>query len=261
MASYYQDPTTGEITLISSSNAPTPTPPPASPTQLTIKKVRPSPRTGSTGVGIQKFGTQQLKHLDTGGVIEKDVGARFRLFTGGQATTPATPFSASYQQQRPATIRTQAQLETSPHAIPLLPDFGDFQFPDFFGGGAIDKHGCECENCKNGTGQCSDKNPKCNSWDIGCELFGAIDKHGCECQACKDGTGQCSDKNPKCNSWDLGCEISEGVTDIITKPTGDWWEKNKNWVYLILGVIGLGILLWLLRPLFGMIGAFKGGSP
>ena len=178
---------------------------------------RPSPRTGSTGEGIQKFGTQQLKYLDTSqpalGVIEKDVGARFRLFTGGQATTPATPFSQQYQQQRPATIRTLEQLETSPHASPLLPDW-DVEFPDLFGGGAIDKHGCECE-------------------------------------ACKNGTGQCSDKNPKCNSWDLGCEVSEGVTDIITKPAGNWWDKYGNYVYLILGVIGLGILLWLLRPLFG----------
>ena len=88
---------------------------------------RPSPRTGSTGAGIQKFGTQQLKYLDTTqpalGVIEKDVGARTRLFYGGEATTPATLFSARYQEQRPATIRTQAQLETSPHAIPLFPDF------------------------------------------------------------------------------------------------------------------------------------------
>ena len=175
---------------------------------------RPSPRTGSTGVGIQKFGTQQLKMLDTGGVIEKDVGARFRLFTGGEATTPATPFSASYQQQRPNTIRTQAQLETSPHAIPLLPDW-NIEFPDLFGGGAMDKHGCECE-------------------------------------ACKNGTGQCSDKNPKCNSWDLGCEVSEGITDVITDPVGSWWDKYGIWVYVILGVIGLGILLWLLRPLFGV---------
>ena len=43
------------------------------------RRGRPSPRTGSTGAGIQKFGTQQLKYLDTTqpalGVIEKDVGA------------------------------------------------------------------------------------------------------------------------------------------------------------------------------------------
>ena len=177
--------------------------------------VRPSPRTGTTGEGIQKFGTQQLKYLDASqpalGVIEKDVGARLRLFTGGEATTPATPFSQRYQQQRPATIRTQAQLETSPHAIPLLPDW-NIEFPDLFG-----------------------------------DLFKPKDT-GCECQACKDGTGQCSDKNPKCNAWDIGCEVTEGITN----PIGSWWEKYGIWVYVILGVIGLGILLWLLRPLFGI---------
>jgi len=88
-------------------------------------------------------------------------------------------------------------------------------------------------------------------------LFGAPDKHGCECQACKDGTGQCSEKVPQCNAWDIGCEVTGGITN----PIGSWWDKYGNYVYLILGVIGLGILLWLLRPLFGMIGAFKGGSP
>ena len=180
--------------------------------------VRPSPRTGTTGAGIQKFGTQQLKYLDTGGVIEKDVGARTRIgwqeFAGDRTPNQTTPFSQQYQADRPATIRTVEQLETSPHAIPEGWLGGQFEFPDLFGGGAIDKHGCECE-------------------------------------ACKNGTGQCSDKNPKCNSWDLGCEVSEGVTDIITKPVGSWWDKYGNYVYLILGVIGLGILLWLLRPLFG----------
>ena len=90
---------------------------------------RPSPRTGTTGAGIQKFGTQQLKYVDddpSKGVIEKDVGARTRLFFGGEATTPKTPFSATYQAQRPATIRTTAQLATSPHAIP---QFSDWELP------------------------------------------------------------------------------------------------------------------------------------
>ena len=143
-----------------------------------IKHGRPSPRTGTTGAGIQKFGTQQLKFIDpaqpTLGVIEKDVGARTRIgwqeFAGGGGGV-TTPFSQRYQQQRPATIRTLEQLETSPHAIPEGWLGGQFEFPDLFGGGAIDKHGCECEACKNGTGQCSDKNPKCNSWDIGCCLL------------------------------------------------------------------------------------------
>ena len=193
--------------------------------------VRPSPRTGSTGVGIQKFGTQQLKFIDPAkpalGVIEKDVGARTRFawqeFAGGGGGI-TTPFSQQYQQQRPATIRTLEQLETSPHAIPEGWLGGQFEFPDLFGGGAIDKHGCEC-------------------------------------QACKDGTGQCSERRAECNAWDVGCEVGGAITDVVTKPVGSWWEKYGIWVYVILGVIGLGILLWLLRPLFSMIGAFKGGSP
>jgi len=226
-----------------------------------IRHGRPSPRTGSTGAGIQKFGTQQLKMLDTGGVIEKDVGARTRLAfieSAGGGGGVTTPFSQRYQEQRPATIRTLEQLETSPHAIPEGWLGGQFEFPDLFGDLFKPKDtGCECQACKNGTGQCSDKNPKCNAWDLGCELFGADDKHGCECQACKDGTGQCSEKVPQCDAWDIGCEVTGGITN----PIGSWWDKYGNYVYLILGVIGLGILLWLLRPLFGMIGAFKGGSP
>ena len=93
------------------------------------------------------------------------------------------------------------------------------------------------------------------------DLFGAIDKHGCECEACKNGTGQCSERRAECNAWDVGCEVGGAITDVVTKPVGSWWEKYGIWVYVILGVIGLGILLWLLRPLFSMIGAFKGGSP
>jgi len=221
---------------------------------------RPSPRTIGTTVNpetgevikFQKFGTQQLEFVDPAKpalgvreIIPKSVDPFGGLLKGVFGTE---------------TVRDTAYPELSISGTvdkePLTPSF---DLGDLFG--AIDKHGCECEACKNGTGQCSDKNPKCNSWDIGCELFGAIDKHGCECEACKNGTGQCSDKNPKCNSWDIGCEVSEGVTDIITKPAGDWWGKYGNYVYLILGIIGLGILLWLLRPLFELIGLYKGGAP
>ena len=211
---------------------------------------RPSPRTGSTGVGIQKFGTQQLKHLDTGGVIEKDVGARFRLFTGGEATTPATPFSASYQQQRPNTIRTQAQLETSPHAIPLLPDW-NIEFPDLFGGG---KDRCTLDDNKPFcaiTQAIGGEVCECPDWFTGKVTDPTADGRGCECEACKNGTGQCDASAPECDAWDLACIGGTHVTDIISKPVGSWWEKYGIWVYVILGVIGLGILLWLLRPLFG----------
>ena len=95
------------------------------------------------------------------------------------------------------------------------------------------------------------------------DIFGGgdMDKHGCECEACKNGTGQCSDKRAECNAWDIGCEVGGAITETVTSPVSSWWDKYGIWVYVILGVIGLGILLWLLRPLFGMIGAFKGGSP
>jgi len=184
---------------------------------------RPSPRTGTTGAGIQKFGTQQLKYLDTSqpalGVIEKDVGARFRLFTGGQATTPATPFSASYQQQRPATIRTQAQLESSPHAIPLLPDFGDFQFPNLFGNG-------------NGNGEdCGWFGEKC--WGKDKETGEDCGWFGEKCWGKDKETGEdCGWFGEKC--W--------------FKPP-DW---DLGWVKWVLVLIGIGVLLWLLRPLFGI---------
>ena len=197
------------------------------PAPVTAKKPRPSPRTGTTGVGIQKFGTQQLKYVDddpSKGVIEKDVGARTRLFFGGDATTPKTPFSARYQAQRPATIRTTAQLPTSPHAIP---QFSDWELPTgVFSGLGFPEIGLP-------------------TWE---DIFGANDKHGCECEACKNGTGQCSDKIPQCDAWDLLCEGSGGATVGVVGGT-NWFF----WIKIVLAVIGIGILLWLLRPLFGIV--------
>ena len=230
-----------------------------------IRHGRPSPRTGSTGVGIQKFGTQQLKMLDPQlpalGVIEKDVGARSRIFGlfpsfGTQpvyGSTPSTPFSQRYQQLRPATIRTEEQLETSPHAIPLLPDFGDFQFPDLFGGGN-GKEKCHLDDNKPFcaiTQAIGGEVCECPDWFTGKVTDPTAGGRGCECEACKNGTGQCDASAPECDAWDLACIAGTHTTNIITKPAGDWWGKYGNYVYLILGVIGLGILLWLLRPLFG----------
>ena len=160
---------------------------------------RPSPRTGSTGAGIQKFGTQQLKYLDTTqpalGVIEIDTGAITRLgFSGETSGTAKTPFSQRYQDQRPATIRTFAELETSPHAP--TKGFGTIEFPDL---------GLEFPEVKLPT------------WE---DLFGANDKHGCECKACKEGTGQCSDKVPQCDSWDLVCkELEEQLLELLEELT------------------------------------------
>ena len=198
-----------------------PCPPPA-------RKGRPSPRTGTSGAVIHKFGTQQLKYIDPAqpalGVIEKDVGARTRLYYGGEATTPKTPFSATYQAQRPATIRTTAQLETSPHAIPESSDWG---FPDL--------------------GETGFPEIEFPTWE---DLFPPTpnDIHGCECENCKNGTGQCSDKVPHCNAWDLVCEGSGGASIGVVGGTNYFF-----WIKIVLAVIGIGILLWLLRPLFGIV--------
>ena len=190
---------------------------------------RPSPRTqGVTEEGetFQKFGTQQLEYIDpinpALGVKQINTGANFKGFT----TAPIQAIKQITGIQTATPFSQQFQSGQT-GAVIIPPTQPQGQPIDIFGG-------------------LFDPEP--------------IDKHGCECEACKNGTGQCSDKNPKCNAWDLGCEVSEGVTDIVTKPAGDWWDKYGIWVYLILGVIGLGILLWLLRPIFELLGVFKRGG-
>jgi len=191
---------------------------------------RPSPRTqGVTEEGetFQKFGTQQLKYLTPPvlgtpyqGVRQVDTGKGTIFKTGIRGTGLTTVFSERFQSGITGATPTALREEALTRQQEKLDDMGlpDLKFPDLgdlFGGGAIDKHGCECEACKNGTGQCSDKRAECDAWDLGCELGG-------------------------------------GFTDIITNPVSSWWDKYGIWVYVILGVIGLGILLWLLRPLFGV---------
>ena len=195
---------------------------------------RPSPRTqGVTEEGetFQKFGTQQLEYIDPMnpalGVKQINTGESFKGFTtSGYTGTKTTAFSQQFQSGITGVQRTVPR-ET-----------------------AIEMQQEKLEEMTV---------PVLPTWE---DLFPPEprDKHGCECEACKNGTGQCSDKNPKCNAWDLGCEVSEGITDIVTKPAGDWWDKYGIWVYLILGVIGLGILLWLLRPIFELLGIFKRGA-
>jgi len=99
---------------------------------------------------------------------------------------------------------------------------------------------CECEACKNETGECSDKRACCNAWDLLCEAGG-------ECS--KPKPPQPPEDDCGCTFLDFGCKM------------GCWWKKYGTIVYVIGGLIGLGILLYLLRPLFSVIGSFKGGSP
>ena len=203
-----------------------------------IRHGRPSPKTQGVEIDaetgekttFQMYGTQQLKYLDTSqpalGVRQVDTGKGTIFKTGIRGTGLTTAFSQQIQagitghqsiMPRAEAIKMQ-DAKLAEMGIPKFPDLGELEFPDLgdlFGGGDIDKHGCECEACKNGTGQCSDKRAECDAWDVGCELAG-------------------------------------GFTDIITDPVSSWWDKYGIWVYVILGVIGLGILLWLLRPLFGV---------
>jgi len=190
---------------------------------------RPSPRTqGITEEGetFQKFGTQQLKYLDPEkpalGVTQVNTGQQFKgLTTSGYTGTLSTAFSQQFQAgitghqstvPRAEAIKMQ-DAKLAEMGIPKFPDLGELEFPDLgdlFGGGDIDKHGCECK-------------------------------------ACKEGTGQCSDKVPQCDSWDLLCEGSGGASVGVVGGTNYFF-----WIKIILIVIGIGVLLWLLRPLFGV---------
>ncbi len=208
---------------------------------------RPSPRTqgceefdedGNCIKPFQKFGTQQLKFVGDEppklsttyqGVKQVDVGKSWKgITTSGYSGTKTTLFSERFQKGITGATPTSMREEAIQRQKEKLKEMG---LPEV----------------------------KIPTWE---ELFPPepIDKHGCECENCKNGIGQCSDKCSKCNTWDLGCEALCGVTGVITDPISNWWDKYGIWVYVILGLVGLGILLWLLRPLFSMIGAFKGGA-
>ena len=53
------------------------------------------------------------------------------------------------------------------------------------------------------------------------------------------------------------------LANFLNVKTGHiyYWKKYGIYVMVIGGLIGVGIVLWLLRPLFSLIGAFKGVSP
>jgi len=87
---------------------------------------------------------------------------------------------------------------------------------------------------------------ECPDWFTGKVTDPTAGGRGCECEACKNGTGQCSATVPECDAWDLLCEGTGGASVGIVGGTDVWL-----WVKIILVVIGIGVLLWLLRPLFG----------
>ena len=223
---------------------------------------RPSPRTqGVTEEGetFQKFGTQQLvfNPKSVTGVSQVNTGQQFKGFTtSGYTGTKTTVFSERFQGgitgavpvelHDEAVQRQKEKLEEM--GLPQLPDLGDL-----FGGGN-GKEKCHLDDNKPFcaiTQAIGGEVCECPDWFTGKVTDPTAGGRGCECEACKNGTGQCDASAPECDAWDLACIGGTHVTDIITKPAGNWWEKYGIWVYVILGVIGLGVLLWLLRPLFG----------
>jgi len=242
-----------------------------------IRHGRPSPRTlgkivdpvTKKEVSFTKFGTQQLKFIDPAkpalGVKQINVGQTFKGFTVGTRQTDFGAPTVRDTAYPPLTITKGVGTTTPP---PFPPDNGE----DCDLGCWITGRGCDCgcKDVKPCTTCDSTVCAECNAWDLQCE--DCRTKAGtctppekpsmCECEACKNGTGECSDKKPCCNAWDVLCEMGGECSkpkppeecaffDIGCKG-GKWWDKYGLWVMLIGGIIGLGILLWLLRPLFGI---------
>jgi hypothetical protein len=230
---------------------------------------RPSPRTqgvDAEGNVFQKFGTQQLSYVEPPvkgttfqGVTERDVGKNFQALTTALASPfrgkpSSTAFSQQFQSgitghQRSVSRDVAIQMQDEKLRNMGLPsfDFSNLNLPSF-------PPPADATNGENGTGQCVEDDPfcgftellggakcKCPNW-FGWEDIG--EERGCECEACKNGTGQCSDKVPQCDAWDVGCEVTGGKV-----------EDTFFWIKIILAVIGIGVLLWLLKPLFNMITA------
>ena len=231
---------------------------------------RPSPRTqgiDEEGLPFQKYGTQQLvfNPKSVTGVSQVNTGQQFKGFTtSGYTGTKTTAFSQQFQSGITGVQKTVSPEIAREMQEEKLQEMGVPQLPDIFGDLFKPKERCTLDDNKPFcaiTQAIGGEVCECPDWFTGKVTDPTAGGRGCECEACKNGTGQCDASAPECDAWDLACIAGTHTTNIVTKPAGDWWDKYGNYVYLILGLIGLGILLWLLRPLFGMIGAFKGGSP
>jgi len=242
---------------------------------------RPSPRTqgcaeydenGKCIKPFQKFGTQQLEFVAPvvygtpyQGVVQKEVGQTFKGFTtSGYTGTKTTVFSERFQAGITGAVPVELHEEAVRRQKEKLEEMGipTWEFPDLTTlfppaspNGNGKKEECHLDDNKPFcaiTQAIGGEVCECPDWFTGKVTDPTAGGRGCECEACKNGTGQCDASAPECDAWDLGCIAGTHVTDVITNPVGSWWDKYGNYVYLILGVIGLGVLLWLLRPLFGI---------
>jgi len=224
-----------------------------------IRHTRKSPRTqGVTEEGetFQKFGTQQLKFIDPAkpalGVKQIDVGKPFKGFTtSGYTGTKTTVFSERFQAGITGAVPVALHEEAVKRQKEKLEEMGIpiIQFPDLTtlfppaspnGNGNGKDCGWFGEKCwGNGNGNGKD-------CDLGCWLTG----RGCDC-GCKD-MKPCqtcdSDICKECDAWDIQCEDCRKKAGTCTSPPPE--RTWRFWIKVIAVVIGIGVFLWLLRPLF-----------
>ena len=240
---------------------------------------RPSPRTqgiDEEGLPFQKFGTQQLVKdpLSPTGVKQIDTGKPFKGFTtSGYTGTKTTVFSERFQAGITGAVPVELHDEAVRRQKEKLEEMGipQIQFPDLtklFP--PASPNGETCTDCD------SDKCVECNAWDVGCELghmfagtctppekppdeecdLGClVTGRGCDC-GCKDMkpcTTCDSDVCKECNAWDLQCEDCHKKNGTCTPPPEE--KTMLFWAKIVAVVIGIGVFLWLLRPLFS-----RGGS-
>jgi len=222
---------------------------------------RPSPRTQGVdeeGVAFQKFGTQQLVKDPTSptGVKQVDTGKTFKMFT-------TAPFQAvkGLLGLDTGTVFSQRIISGQTGATPVGASYVPPTAQPNGGNG-------------NGTGKCVEDNPlcgftelmggekcKCPNWfgwddengngngngecDLGCWITG----RGCDC-GCKD-MKPCTTCDSavceECNAWDTTCEDCRKKNGTCTTPKPPDWIF---WLKVIGVIIGIGVFLWLLRPLF-----------
>jgi len=226
---------------------------------------RPSPRTEGGGYGTQQLDFVAGKPPQVGtpyqGVVVKPSFVGFSGFV--QNIIPRGTFGTPSAQ---------------PHSNPnVVTSGGTYISPPIEATGA--------GTTGNGNGKGSDKCQECDAWDVGCELthwFGGtctppekppndddngtgcdvgclLTGRGCDC-GCKDMkpcTTCDSDVCEECNAWDLQCEDCHKKNGTCTTPPPE--KTNWFWAKIILVIIGIGVFLWLLRPLFSRGGQRPSG--
>lgn len=231
---------------------------------------RPSPRTIGTTIDpitgekiiFTKFGTQQLRYDITSptGVRQIDTGGSFKGFT----TAPVTAFKNTFgfspfgtPTLNPNVTIAKASSYVPPPAFPSNGNGngGTCTKCDSERCTECDAYDIPCELSHMASGTCTPpEKPPETGCDIGCVLTG----RGCDC-GCDDlkPCTKCdSDVCEECDAWDIQCEDCMKKAGTCTPPPEQ--KTALFWAKIIAVVIGIGVFLYLLRPLFSR--GKKGGG-